>query len=259
MSWLVQFRARMLVGNVWTSFTPTSAKWPTLPLLHNVTTSHVTAASVDLTVVPSTLRALRLRCYTANVYRDPSTNMLIPLGFEPVATAALGEVQYDANAGYITVSQHVAGMRIQTAFGQPLQACSDYLFKCDVETPAGFSNSVHQSVRLLPNVPFKMRNPPVIQMDTKNKPYVDKFILVLEAPVDTLANGGVCSQYTFSVVVKLGAEILVNQSGMVAGNFEVNNLTEATTYSVTVQAANQAGIGQVSDVMQVTRTCFCCG
>lgn len=173
------------------------------------------------------------------------------MGFEAVPTQAFGELQYDATAGYTIVSRHVNGMRIQTSSGQQLRACNDYLLKCDTETPAGFSNQVHSWVKLLPNLPLKMPNPRVIRMDSENRPYSDRFFLVLEAPLNTLTHGGACSQYTFAVVVKRGVNILVNRSGLPAGNFEVRNLTEATVYSVTVQAANQAGLGQVSDVMQV--------
>jgi len=208
-----------------------------------------------------------VKCYTAVPANQQLSFGSTQPEFNARCTSIVGSVSRpNALAGYPTLlTSSGATMTIATVDGSVasgdcsellLQRCMQHKFNCSVQNLAGWSPAAEsQVVTTLPDQPAKATKPQVKQIDEDGAMLADRFTLVLEAPGDTAVYGGACSQYSFQVIVKLGANpggtVVVNTSGLLAEDFVVGNLAAATTYSVTVQARNQAGWGTVSDVLEV--------
>ena len=142
---------------------------------------------------------------------------------------------------------------------QQLQRCTQYAFQCGVQNLAGWSATSARSsvVQTLPALPSKLAKPQIEQEGANNEKQKHQFTVVLEAPGDTVTNGGWCSEYTFRVHVSNHTtggviNVISDTSGNAAGNFIVSGLTAATTYTVIMYALNQAGWSEASDDLEVS-------
>jgi hypothetical protein len=242
-------------GDSWSAFTPVSEPWPTLSSDLTVAIESVAQRHVVVSLKPALTSWIGLECCTAKVTES----------FGSKCSVKVGEIVVNVVVGYATWSLRNAignTMTIETVDGtiksndcmtRQLERCTEYKFKCRAQNTAGWSTPVpSQAVTTLPDLPPKAPKPQINQLGADGDVLADRFTILLEAPPDTATSGGTCSEYSFRVQVKSSAGVLItNSSGESVGELVVSGLSASTTYSVIVQAHNQAGWGDSSDALEV--------
>jgi hypothetical protein len=198
-------RGRLQVDSTtWTSWGP-EAVWPTLPASISVQIDSVAQQSVTLSVSPigvGSAAFVSVKCCTAVPPNQQLSFGSTQPEFNARCTSIVGSVsRQNALAGYPTLlTSSGATMTIATVDGSVasadcgellLQRCMQHKFDCSVQNLAGWSPSAEsQVVTTLPNLPAKAPKPQVKQIGEDGAMLADRFTLVLEAPSDTVTQGG---------------------------------------------------------------------